>query len=262
MAAMPETDTLSQIARDAGTLIVARSRRGGVQLLMVERAATMSFAGGAMVFPGGRVDEGDRDLARSLGFALEPVDLASRIAAIRETIEECGLALTGPERALPGDRAELVRRALRAGRSLGSVIAEQGLSFDFETLVPFARWCPPPGSASKRFDTRFYLAIAGEAHGELIPDGGETAGLGWFGAREMLDRADRGEARIIFPTRCNLERLAQFDTIDALLGHARAHPVGLVAPWTEMRDGTEHLCIPEGLGYPITSRPAGTLLRG
>jgi len=262
MAAMPEPDPLSQPVRDAGTLIVARPRpRHGLQLLMVERAATMGFAGGATVFPGGAVDEADRALADMLASALEPDDLAARIAAIRETVEECGLALTGPRSALSAGRAEAVRRALRSGGSLASVMAEQGIGFDFEALVPFARWCPPPHSASRRFDTRFYIAVAGEEHGELVPDGEETVGLGWFSAREVLERADRGQARIIFPTRCNLERLAQFDTADALLAHARAYPVPLIAPWVEVRGGEEHLCIPEGLGYPVTSRPAKSSAR-
>ncbi len=259
---MPETGNHVLPLRDAGTLIVIRPQAAGAPLvLLAERAATMAFAGGAMVFPGGAVDPADHDLARSLGSALEPDDLAARVAAIRETIEECGLALTGRESVLPADRTEMARLALRTGGSLGSIIAEQGIGFDFEALVPFARWCPPSNPGIRRFDTRFYIALAGDWCGDLVPDGQETAGAGWYSAREMLERADRNEARILFPTRCNLERLAQFDTVEELLAHARAQPVEMISPWVETRGGEEHLCIPEGVGYPVTSRPWDTVLR-
>ena len=53
-------------------------------ILVVERAAGMAFAAGAIVFPGGRIDDADRDLADALG---RPDD-AAKITAIRETIEE------------------------------------------------------------------------------------------------------------------------------------------------------------------------------
>ena len=69
----------------AATLIVMRERDAGApELLMVERPRTMSFAAGAMVFPGGRIESEDR---------LGSVDLetAARRAAVRETAEETGL---------------------------------------------------------------------------------------------------------------------------------------------------------------------------
>src|SRR3546814_2246554 len=67
--------------------------------------------------------------------------------------------------------------------------------------------------------------------------------------------ADRGEVSIIFPTRRNLERLAQADNFLSSSVHAAAHPVELVTPWIETRGGETHLCIPSHLGYPVTSEP-------
>ena len=262
MVVMLDPDNQSPPIRDAGTLVVVRPRPDGAPLLlMTERAATMKFAGGAMVFPGGAVDEADREFARSLGSAMAPEDLAARIAAIRETIEECGLALTASAFALSRDRADAVRRALREGEDFASVAGAMGLAFDFDHLVPFAHWCPPARGVRKRFNTRFYVAVAGAGQEELVPDGQETARLGWYSARDILDRADRGEAKIIFPTRCNLERLARFDTVDALLDHARTQPVRLISPWIETRDGEDHLCIPDDHGYPVTSRPLDEVSR-
>ncbi|MGE4429569.1 MAG: NUDIX hydrolase [Sphingobium sp.] len=254
--------------RDAGTLVVMRPRRGdGVpELLMTQRAVTLRFAGGAMVFPGGAVDDADRlwadDLTHGSGPGVEPSDMAARIAAVRETIEECGLLLTGANAPLPRDRVAMLREALHRGEELRSLIRQGGPHLDFEALVPFARWCPRAFETRIRYDTRFYVAVTDGVHDDLIPDGSETASLVWASAQDMLARADEGRARIIFPTRCNLERLAQFSTVDAVVEHARLSPPTLISPWIETRAGQEYLCIPEGLGYPVTARSTKTALRG
>ena len=81
----------------AATLVIFRNAPdgGAPQLLMVQRSKEMRFAGGAAVFPGGRVDEADRVLAAAHGPADddEHDELAARIAAVRETLEETGLAV-------------------------------------------------------------------------------------------------------------------------------------------------------------------------
>lgn len=249
-------------ARPAASLIVVRDGKGGVpEFLMIERAATMSFAGGAMVFPGGAVDEADRAWALSVGGVADVDDTAARIAAIRETIEETGLvpALTGG--AISAGHATLLRQALHAGRSLADMAAELALGFDFDALVPFARWYPP-ADAPRRYDTRFYVAVATDRDHPVEADGSETTSLGWQSAGEVLKRAQQGRATVIFPSRRNLERLAQFGSIADLLDHARAHPISVISPWVESRDGVDHLCIPEGLGYPVTSEPVSTVRRG
>lgn len=70
----------------AATLIVMRDRAGEPpHLLMVERTRTMAFAGGAMVFPGGRIDRQDWEAGGSELLA------AARAAAVRETLEETAL---------------------------------------------------------------------------------------------------------------------------------------------------------------------------
>jgi hypothetical protein len=47
-----------------------------------------------------------------------------------------------------------------------------------------------------------------------------------------------------------------------VVAHALAHPLELVTPWLEVRDGEPYLCIPDHLGYPVTSQPLATVLRG
>jgi 8-oxo-dGTP pyrophosphatase MutT (NUDIX family) len=231
----------------AATVIVMReSPDGPPELLMVERAAAMAFAAGALVFPGGRVDPGDHALAATLPG--EPEEVAAQIAAIRETLEEAGVAL-GLE--LPAEATMATRARLHAGEPLGAVLGDVAPALD--TLVPFARWLPL-GMPHRIFDTRFYLARAPQDAAPVV-DGSENVRLFWASARAVLDLADAGEASLIFPTRRNLERLARFASFEDAAADAAAHPIRPITPWIEARGGVDHLCIPKDAGYPVTAEP-------
>ncbi|MBB5709804.1 NUDIX hydrolase [Sphingomonas xinjiangensis] len=229
----------------AATLIVMREAAAGPpELLMVERARTMAFAGGALVFPGGRVDPGDRVVTATLAGGTE--ELAARVGAIRETLEEAGIAV-----GLRVPDATAVRAALPGGAALAELVTRAGGAFDLDALVPFARWLPDK-VPHRIFDTRFYLARA--PHGATpAVDGTENVRAFWATASDVLGLADAGEATLIFPTRRNLERLAMFASFEEAAAHARAHPVRIITPWIEVRDGVEHLCIPADAGYPVTA---------
>jgi 8-oxo-dGTP pyrophosphatase MutT (NUDIX family) len=186
----------------------------------------------------------------------EPDDLAARIAAVRETLEEAGVAVgvNVPAEAVPN-----LQRRLYAGEAMGALLDEVGGALDLDALHPFARWLPA-GVHHKVFDTRFYLARA-PGNAEPLVDGNENVRAFWASASEVLAAADRGEVTIIFPTRRNLERLALFATFDDAAADARAHPVRIVTPWIEQRADGEHLCIPDDLGYPVTSEPLARAIR-
>ncbi len=77
----------------------------------------------------------------------------------------------------------------------------------------------------------------------------------------MLEEANSGRARIIFPTRRNLERLALFSSIEEARADAQRHKVRKIVPWLEERDGVQWLCIPGDLGYPVTAELAATARR-
>ena len=79
----------------AATVVVFRRAAGGgpPEILMITRNRAMTFAGGMAVFPGGRVDPGDYELARAIAVDLDSDEAAHRIAAMRETLEETGLAI-------------------------------------------------------------------------------------------------------------------------------------------------------------------------
>ena len=193
----------------AATLIVLRDQVDGpAELLMVERPRTMAFAGGMMVFPGGRIDAAD-------WAATGQLEQAALVAAVRETAEETGLEVAP------------------------------------ESLVPFARW-RPDNVAHRRFDTFFFVAPAPANAGPLRPQPGECERAIWITATAMLDAIANGNAKAIFPTVRNLERLVPLRSFALARDHALAHPVEIISPWIEEAEGQSWLTIPDHLGYPVT----------
>lgn len=251
------TDSDLPEAIPAATLVIFRAGVGAPELLLMERAKAMVFAGGAMVFPGGRVDAGDHMLAALYGGGEE---IAARIAAVRETIEEAGLPV-GLKDQPSAAALDAMRAGLHAGKPFAEVLAEAGAELDLEPLVPWARWLPAHAHM-RRFDTRFYLAELPVDAPRATVDATENVRLVWATAQSVLDDADAGKLAIIFPTRRNLERLAQFGSFAEAAAHARDTPVRTVTPWAEERDGEQHLCIPDDAGYPVTSEPLTGAMRG
>ena len=241
-------------ATPAATLVIFRNAPAGgaPQILMVERAASMSFAGGAAVFPGGRVDDADRDFAAMLGAADEEArdELAARIAAVRETLEETGLVVGVAQRPTLDD-ARRARERLLAGKELAPVLEEMGWTLATDSLLPFARW-RPKHRHMRIFDTRFYLADLGTGAVDLLVDQTENTHLFWASASEALELADQEKIKIIFPTRRNLERLAQFSSFDDAVAHIERYPSRMITPFMETRDGVPWLAIPDDAGYPVT----------
>ena len=247
----------------AATLVIFREGRQGPdpELLMVVRSRKMSFAGGMAVFPGGRVDRADYALAQQLERDEEPDELAHRIAAIRETLEETGLAvgLRGTiDAALARDaRAELLKHG-----ALAPVLDRFDWTIDRDAIIPFARWLPLGMAHSRIFDTRFYLANLGTGAVDVEVDATENTQLFWVSAKGALAMAQREEIALIFPTRRNLERLALFGNFAAARAHAEATPVRIITPQVDESGAAPVLRIPEDAGYPIVSEMLDRAMRG
>jgi 8-oxo-dGTP pyrophosphatase MutT (NUDIX family) len=246
----------------AATVVVFRHNPAGgaPQILLVERSGAMVFAGGATVFPGGKVDPADHDLAQTLAQGSDPADIAARIAGIRETLEETGLVV-GVKETVTQDAAGLARRALISHGRLDTVLADFGWTLDLDALVPFARWWPKHREV-RVYDTRFYLANLGTGAVELAADATENRHLFWASAGEALELADTGRIKVIFPTRRNLERLAQWPDFESARAHALATPIVTISPQVIERDGQPWLMIPENAGYPVHGEPLGGAQRG
>ena len=256
----PRLSTTVMLLRDAPAL----------QVLMVARAYEIDFASGALVFPGGKVEPADGDQgwgALSTGGG-EGQGFALRVAAARECFEEVGvlLARSGAARSGPllgAAEAETLsphRRDVEreAGLFLERV-SEAGLTLALDQLVPFARWIAPE-IAPKRFDTTFFLARLPEDQTPLS-DGRETTEALWITPAEALRRGEAGEATIIFPTRMNLRRLSQCETVEAALSLFAGQPAPTIRPQVvKDESGQPCLTLPPDAGYGAVLEPLTSVM--
>ncbi|MBA3668029.1 MAG: NUDIX domain-containing protein [Sphingomonas sp.] len=250
---------MDEPAIPAATLVVWRdppaTSAEAPSILVVERSARMAFAAGAIVFPGGRVDEADRQLAAEIG---APGD-AAKITAIRETIEESGV-IAGMTGSTEPSLGLILQQSLIAGAPFGDLLATHKLTIDLAALTPFARWIPA-FKQPRKFDTIFFIIRAPEGDWPPHPQPGECVAAEWVSPAALLDRIAAGTASAIFPTKRNVERLAQHASFAAALADARAHSIDTIVPWVAELDGERRICIPEGRGYPVTSEPLSSAIR-
>jgi len=220
--------------RDAATLLLVRDvpdEAGGstLEVFCVVRHTKSAFLGGAVVFPGGKVDDADRDAAWSAraagahGFVEgEEVSVARAfaIAACREALEEAAILLTTGE-PLEHDAALALRAEVATGAiPLRAALEARALTLDLAALHPFGRWVTPIAEI-RRFDTRFFLAAAPRGQ-RGAHDAHETTDSFWAAPREVLRRFDAGELQLAPPTHRCLELLAEVSTTEeAILLAAR-----------------------------------------
>lgn len=257
----------------AATVILLRDSAAGPEILMVRRGENLAFAGGAMVFPGGRIDDADvvtaRDPALATGFAgLDDLDAAARVACAREAFEETGVLLTAgpvPEAAaLAHARAELAAGPDAAEAcTFAAMLAALGHQVEAARFMPFARWEPPAAAPIKRrFDTHFYLADARHAASAAIsPDGHEAVAIHWTTAAAALAREAEGASALVFPTKCNLQRIGQYGSVAAIMAATESRAPPYIQPEIVERDGQMWLTIPKNCDYPMTEEPLAGLRR-
>lgn len=225
------------------------------EVLMVRRHHEIEFASGALVFPGGKVDDEDRDPAWiGLAIGLDHLtadERALRVCAVREAFEESGILLarhaTDASWAI-GPRTAQGREAV-ARNELGfrELVAELGVKLELGALVPFAHWITP-AAMRKRFDTRFYLMTA-PADQLAACDGFETVDAEWITPAEALRLGEAGERTIVFPTRLNLKLLAESASAAEALASAAARSLLAIEPLVERRPDGLYVSIPADAGY-------------
>ena len=233
--------------RLAATVLLVRDRPAGLEVFMVERHHQIDFATGALVFPGGKVDPADADprLRARCGEALASDEAGRmlRVAAIRETFEECGVLLARTRGA-----ARLIDSPA-AGEKFADLVERDDLLLATDCLVPFAHWITP-AIVPKRFDTHFFMAAAPE-HQLAVHDGHESVDSVWISPRAALADAEAGRRTVIYPTLMNLVRLAESRDVAGALDAARRQPIVTVQPaLTRRADGKAELQIPADAGYP------------
>lgn len=232
---------------------------------MVKRHHQIDFAAGALVFPGGKSHQGDSDPRwRELAIGFDEANArgggqdsaALRIAGIREAYEEAGVLLARDKDGVfyAGEAAKDVRAAVAEDKvSFIEVVEGLGLKLDLSALTVFARWITPK-LMPKRFDTWFYVAHAPLAQ-QAICDGHEAVDAEWIAPGEALALAAAGERKVIFPTRMNLQLLAESVDPAEAVAKASARELITVEPWV---DGAV-LRIPDNAGYGAVTEPLNAL---
>jgi 8-oxo-dGTP pyrophosphatase MutT (NUDIX family) len=190
--------TVSEGLRRAASAIVARDGDDGIEVLVLERGGESRFLPGYVAFPGGSLEPEDDRLAGAwFGSSGE----AARACAVRELVEEVGLALTADG------------LAAADGRSLAAVGARPPHP---EQLREVAHWIAPP-QVPVRFDAR-YFAVGAPSGLEPDADGVETADAWWVSPRRLLDDSARGERKLYWPTYFTLRAIAPCTSSGDLLG--------------------------------------------
>jgi 8-oxo-dGTP pyrophosphatase MutT (NUDIX family) len=263
--AAPTAAPTAAPALPAATILLVRDQPA-FEVLMVKRHHQIDFASGALVFPGGKIEPGDADPAwaeHCRGWDAHPDgERRLRIAALREAFEESGVLLARDVDGVPWRAVETAaasREKIAKGElAFLELVRSLEVQLDLEAMAPFARWITPR-MMPKRFDTWFFIATAPEDQ-FAVCDGYETVDAEWIEPGVALGLADRGERKIIFPTRMNLQLLAESGNADQAIATAQARPGVVVEPWVEVRDGRQYLMLPPDAGYGAVAEPLSSAM--
>ncbi|MCW2520477.1 MAG: hypothetical protein JWR46_3096 [Mycobacterium sp.] len=236
---MTESDPL--VPRPAATVMLVRDTAAGIKVFLMRRHAAMEFVAGVMVFPGGGVDDRDRN-ADIAWFGPEPSWWAERLnvdkdlaealicAAARETFEESGVLFAGPaddpdgivsDASVYGDaRAALANHSL----SFADFLRTEKLVLRADLLRPWANWVTPKEERTRRYDTYFFVGALPEgqrADGENT----ETDQADWVTPQSGLDDFAAGRSFLLPPTWTQLDSLNGRTVAEVLAVERKIEPV-------------------------------------
>lgn len=263
-----EHDGQSRPALDAATVIVVRDGADGLEVLVQERHVETDFVGGALVFPGGRVEDTDRSFPSELWRGGDPAAIGDRlgtdeagglgllVAAARESFEEAGLLFATHRDGRPvgadllADAEVEAARAALAARDdrgdLAELLQSRDLVLRLDAHHPFAWWVTPDG-LHRRYDTRFFVACVPPAQADTArSDDVETTSARWLTPAACLEAGADGRFTIIFPTRKVLAELAAHETVDGLLAAIADRRPPRIQPTIVEVDGTVMVQHPDG----------------
>ena len=208
----------------------------------MKRHAESRFLGGAVVFPGGKVDPTDRDPAwarlvndpwaprapRARLAADEATLRGLAIAACREALEEAAILPTVGKRMTAEHLLELRRKACAPKADFRALVEEEGIRLDLAALRPFSRWITP-AAEKRRFDARFYV-VALPADQIGAHDERETTESFWATPADVLRRFERGEVQLAPPQHRLLEVLSTVKSVAGALALAERTSLDVICP--------------------------------
>jgi 8-oxo-dGTP pyrophosphatase MutT (NUDIX family) len=241
------------VIREAASIILLRRVPSGFEVFLVRRHRGSSFMASAYVFPGGAAEAGED----------------ARTAAARELFEEAGVLLAkGAEGAAgAGETLELasqeeMRSRILEGASAATVLAQSGLAWSTESLVPWSHWITP-SIEPKRFSARFFVAEIPSGQDPSF-DNAETVDMVWVTPADGLARAS--ELQLPPPQVRTLWELSEHANVRAVMNAGRArseepHPIMprlapgaspcLLLPWDP-----DYLTLGTGESTPLTYHPS------
>jgi 8-oxo-dGTP pyrophosphatase MutT (NUDIX family) len=252
--------------------MLLRDTPSGLVVHLLRRRASMAFAGGAYAYPGGSVDPRDEqerlrwagpDAAQwAARLGCEPaVAQAVVCAAVRETFEESGVLLAGPDEGsvvadTTGDDWEAERAALVARElPFAELLARRGLVLRSDLLGAWARWITPEFE-ERRYDTWFFVCAL--PRGQRARDvSGEADRTVWLRPREAADRYDAGEFLMMPPTISTLRSLTAYGTAREALAAAAGRDMTPVLARARLEDGDVVLSWPGHEEFTRTVRRSG-----
>ena len=206
---------MSAQLREASSVILLRRAKppGNFEVFLLRRHKQASFMASAYVFPGGAAEAGED----------------ARTAAARELFEEAGVLLAmaaGENNTLELPSLPMLRKQVLGGADATHSLAQLGLAWSTDQLVPWAHWITP-SIEPKRFSARFFAC-------ELPPgqrpqfDDIETVDQIWIRPAEAIERAK--ELALPPPQVRTCWELAEHATLEDVLaaGRLRAdepHPI-------------------------------------
>lgn len=259
------------VPRDAATVVLLRESPALVETLLLRRLASMSFAGGEWVFPGGTVDPADRSeqlLRRTVrprrrtldalrrSFAGVDLDDASVtaicVAACRETFEESGILIArhsdgaACSRALSTELQESRGRTDGDAAGFAALLEAHDLVLELDRLVYWASWITP-SIAPRRFDTRFFI-VAQPAEQDVGERLGESQAARWLSLDDPAGPALLDPPITVTPTLFTLRELAEErarrrSLAEILRGAEAAAPAAVMLK-IRQRDGSTDALLP------------------
>lgn len=243
--------------RDASSVVLLRDGAAGLEVFLMRRAHQSDVLGGAYVFPGGKLDDADTHLARTLAMDHPSDELVSRlgepalsadtalalyVAAVREAYEECGVLFA--HAAAVADVAGGEEASGLGGGFVPRVQAE-GVRLAVSGLLPWSRWVTPRQASlmNKRFDTRFFLAAMPAAQ-DAVHDDFETTHSEWMTPRDALTRYWAREFAMAPPQIMSLVQLARHASTASALAEAATRLPPTIEPEPFDEDGMRVICYP------------------
>jgi 8-oxo-dGTP pyrophosphatase MutT (NUDIX family) len=258
--------------RAAATVVMLRDAPQGMEVFLLKRHGLSDVLGGVYVFPGGKVDTADAELAAHLDqpahvlhAALGEPDtevamaVSCYVAALREAFEESGILFAH------GARAQQVAQAtalLREGHSFGEVLSLLRLQLDTRNMLPWSRWITPKlaSVSNKRFDTRFFVSAA-PMDQTAQHDNHEATESVWLSPRNALAQYWEAQIQLAPPQILSLAHLARHASVGNVLAAARSRKPPLIEPEPFDQGEGRLLCYPGDPLHSVRERALPVLTR-